>query len=91
MKVNDVCLEQVIRKYLRFLRALLNASDETLHDIRFKDPANSEHMQHMPERVRRLWEVGVGLLSSTDRVLAHPADGGVFLLLGVRCCVAAFW
>lgn len=59
---NDVTLEQVIRKYLRFLRALLSASDETLHDIRFKDPANSEHMRHMPESVRRLWEVGVGLL-----------------------------
>ena len=44
-------------EYLRFLRALLGASDETLHDIRFRDAANMEHMRHMPVRARQLWEV----------------------------------
>lgn len=49
---------QVMGEYLRFLRALLGASDESLHNIRFRDAANVEHMRHFPAMVRQLWEVG---------------------------------
>lgn len=49
----------MIKEYVRFLRALLNVSDsdETVHDIRFKDPRNEEHMRRFPSGVRQLWEV----------------------------------
>lgn len=48
---------QVMSNYLRFLRALLGASDESVHDLRFRDPANAAQMHHVPRRARQLWEV----------------------------------
>lgn len=42
---------------MRFLRALLCLSGETVHDIRVKDRSNHEHMRHFPPRIRQLWEV----------------------------------
>ncbi len=53
-------LAQVMSNYLRFLRALLGASDETVHDLRFRDPANAEQMRHVPPKARQLWEVRLG-------------------------------
>lgn len=50
---------QVAREYLRFLRAVLDVSGETVCDIRVNDPCNQEHMRHFPESVRRLWEVRI--------------------------------
>lgn len=55
------CLEpQVMAEYLQFLRALLGASEGTLHDLRFRHPSNAEQMRHVPAKARQLWEVRAG-------------------------------
>lgn len=61
---------KVMTNYLRFLRALLAASDESVHDLRFRDPANAAQMQHMPPRARQLWEVSG--MSGGSNVLEAP-------------------
>ncbi|CAM9888920.1 unnamed protein product [Ectocarpus sp. 6 AP-2014] len=56
---------KVMGNYIRFLRALLGASDESLHDMRFRDPANAQQMQHLPARARQLWEAEPCTLAGT--------------------------
>eukprot|EP00903_Cladosiphon_okamuranus_P006600 g6447.t1 len=56
---------KVMSNYLRFLRALLGASDESVHDLRFRDPANAAQMHHVPPRARQLWEAEPCTLAGT--------------------------
>ncbi|CAM9187780.1 unnamed protein product [Scytosiphon promiscuus] len=57
---------KVMGNYLRFLRALLGASNESIHDIRFRDPANEQQMRHVPARARQLWEAEPCTLAGTS-------------------------
>lgn len=69
--------------YRRFLRALLDVSGETLQDIRFRDPANAEHLRHFPPEVRGLWEVSMGC--TLRRWTGALPEGGPSSVTASRC------
>eukprot|EP00752_Nemacystus_decipiens_P004033 g3692.t1 len=73
---------KVMSNYLRFLRALLGASDESVHDLRFRDPSNAAQMQHVPTRARQLWE-------AEPCTLAGTSDPAVMFRMGedTRSCM----
>ncbi|CAM9148932.1 unnamed protein product, partial [Discosporangium mesarthrocarpum] len=58
--------DEVAPEYLRFLCAILGASEETVHSIRFQDCSNREHMRKFPEHVRALWEADPCTLAGTS-------------------------